>query len=104
MHWPKNDGDACANLCRYPLIEVGVGAVTRIEDGTKLAQQVNERTTSVSNLKVEAAQSGPEGVLVAVTADDASGNSEQSIVVVGKEADAWQIAGISRMIEAENTE
>ena len=94
----KNDGDACANLCRFPLIEVGVGAVTRIEDGAKLAQQVNERTTSVSNIEVEAAQSGPRGVLVAVTADDTSGNSEQSIVVVSRSADAWQIAGISRML------
>ena len=94
----KNDGDACANLCRFPLIEVGVGAVTRIEDGIELARQVNERTTLISNLKVEAAQSGPKGVLVEVTADDASGNNEQSIVVVGKEAGAWQIAGISRML------
>lgn len=95
----KNDGDTCANLCRFPLINVGVGEVTRIENSNELAQRVNERTTSFSNLNIEVAQSGPEGVLVAVTADDASGNSEQSILVVGKVADTWQIAGISRILQ-----
>jgi len=94
----KNDGNACVNLCRYPMIDVGVGEVTRIEDGSELAQRVNERTTEFSNLTIGTAQSGPDGALVAVTADYASGSSEQSILVVGREADSWKIAGISRIL------
>ena len=94
MHSNKNDGDACATLCRFPLLDVGVGEVTRIESATELAQQVNERTTSFSNVNIEVAQSGPEGVLVAVTADEASGNGEQAILVVGKVEGVWTIGGI----------
>ncbi|MCE2436271.1 MAG: hypothetical protein J4F29_25660 [Candidatus Latescibacteria bacterium] len=93
----KNDGDACATLCRFPLLDVGAGEVTRIGSATELAQQVNERTTSFNNVNIEVAQSGPEGVLVAVTADEASGNGEQAILVVGKVEGVWTIGGISRM-------
>lgn len=93
----KNDGDACATLCRFPLLDVGVGEVTRIESAAELAQQVNERTTSFSNVNIEVAQSGPEGVLLAVTADEASGNGEQAILVVGKVEGVWTIGGISRI-------
>ena len=91
----KKDGDTCANLCRFPFLDVGVGEVARIEDRVELAQRINERTTSISDVNIEVAQSGPEGVLVAVTAEDSSGNTEQSILVVGKVADAWTIGGIS---------
>ena len=93
----KGDGDACAGLCRFPMIDVGVGEATRIENGVELAQQVSRQTTQFNNLNVTAAQSGPEGVNVAVTADHASGGGEQTIVVVGRESKTWQIAGISRM-------
>ena len=94
----KDDGDACAGLCRFPMIEVGVGEVARIADGAELAQQVSQQTTQFSNLNVSAAQSGSGGVNVAVTADYASGGGEQTIVVVGRKSGTWQIAGISRML------
>lgn len=93
----KNDGEGCAALCRFPFLDVGVGEVARIEDRAELAQRINERNTSISNVNIEVAQSGPEGVLVAVAADDASGNREQSILVVGKKDDTWTIGGISRI-------
>lgn len=91
------DGEACAGLCRFPMIDVGVGQATRIESGIELAQQVSRLSTRFVNLNITAAQSGPKGVNVAVTADYASGGGEQTIVVVGKESETWQIAGISRM-------
>ena len=79
------------------MIDVGVGHVTRIESGIELAQQVSRRTTRFVNLNINAAQSGPQGVNVAVTADYASGGGEQTIVVVGRDSGTWRIAGISRM-------
>ena len=93
----NGDGDACAGLCRFPMIDVGVGEATRIESGIELAQQVSQQTTQFSNLNITAAQSGPGGVNVAVTADYASGGGERTIVVVGRKSDTWRIAGISRM-------
>ena len=93
----RGDGDACAGLCRFPMIEVGVGDVTRIGNGLELAQQVGRQTTQFVNLNITAAQSGAEGVNVAVTADHASGGGEQTIVVVGRGSETWRIAGISRM-------
>ena len=93
----RGDGDACAGLCRFPMIDVGVGDVTRIESGIDLAQQVGRQTTQFANLNITAAQSGPKGVNVAVTADYASGGGEQTIVVVGRDSGTWRIAGISRM-------
>ena len=92
----KGDGDACAGLCRFPLIDVGVGEATRIESGAELAQQVSRHATQFSNLHITASQSGPQGVNVAVTADHASGGGEQTIVVVGRDSGNWRIAGISR--------
>ena len=93
----KGDGDACAGLCRFPMVDVGVGHATRIGSGIELAQQVSRLSTPLANLKIAAAQSGPKGVNVAVTADYPSGGSEQTIVVVGRASETWQIAGISRM-------
>lgn len=93
----KGDVAACAGLCRFPMIDVGVGRVTRIESAIELAQDVGRQTTQFVNLNITAAQSGPEGVNVAVTADHASGGGEQTIVVVGRNSGTWRIAGISRM-------
>ena len=93
----KNDRNACARLCRFPMIEVGVGEIARIEDGTRLGQRVSRGTGRISNLEIRAAQSGADGIIVALTAEYASGGGEQSVLVVGREADTWRIAGISRM-------
>ena len=94
----KGDVSACAGLCRFPMIDVGVGHVTRIESGIELAQEVGRQTTRFVNLNIAAAQSGPKGVNVAVTADHASGGGEQTLVVVGRPSGTWRIAGISRML------
>ena len=94
----KNDGNTCAGLCRFPMFEVGVGEVTRIENGTELIQRVIQGTSQIDNLNIGAIQSGADGVNVAVTATYASGLSEQSLLVVGRKADSWQIAGISRIL------
>ncbi len=92
----KGDGDACAGLCRFPMIDVGIGEAARIENGIEMAQRVSRQTTQFINLNITAAQSGPKGVNVAVTADHAAGGGEQTIVVVGRDSGTWRIAGISR--------
>ena len=94
----ENDGNACARLCRFPMVEAGVGEVARIENGTRLAQRASRGTDQSSNLAIRAAQSGAGGVIVALTADYASGRGEQSVLVVGRESDKWRIAGISRIL------
>lgn len=94
----ENGGQTCAQLCRFPMVDVGVGEVAWIEHGAELARRVNQQTTQISNLNVSSAQSGPEGAIVAVTADHASGGSEQSIILVGRTSGSWQIAGLSRMV------
>lgn len=95
----ENDGKACAELCRFPMIEVGVGEVTRIEDGMQLARRVSRGRPRINDLAVAAAQSGARGAIVAVTAEYASGGGERSVLVVGREAESWRIAGISRMVQ-----
>ena len=92
----RGDGDACAELCRFPMFDIGIGEATRIESGIELARQVRRQTTQFSNLDITAAQSGPQGVNVAVTAAYASGGGEQTIVAVGRDSGTWRIAGVSR--------
>lgn len=93
-----NGGKACAELCRFPMIEVGVGEVARVEDGLQLARRVSGGKPRINDLTVVAAQSGARGAIVAVTAEYASGGGERSVLVVGREAGSWRIAGISRMV------
>ena len=92
-----NDGGVCAALCRFPMMEVGVGEVARIEDGDQLARRVRRERDRITDFEIGAAQSGADGVIVALTAEYASGGREQSILVVGRGADTWRIAGISRI-------
>ena len=87
----------CAGVCRFPLMEVGIGEVARIENADELAHQVSQGRVRISELTIGAAQSGADGVIVAVNAEYASGGGEQSVLLVGREADTWRIAGISRM-------
>ena len=92
------DAHACARLCRYPLIDVGVGEVRRFEDGEELALAVAPPPTAYRNVNVRVAQAGPEGVLVEVLADHAPGGGEQTVLVVGRWSGSWKIAGISRIL------
>lgn len=93
------DGRGCAGVCRFPLVEVGVGEVARIENAEQLAHRVSRATVPISRLTIEAAQSGTDGVIVAVNAEYASGGGEQSVLVVGRQSNTWRIAGISRMLQ-----
>lgn len=92
------DGNASAELCRYPLIDVGVGEVRRFEDGAELAGIVADRPVGYRDVTVRAAQAGPEGVLVEVLADHADGGGERTILVVGRWSGVWRIAGTSRIL------
>ena len=89
------DGDAGAGLCRYPLIDIGVGEVRRFESSGEMARAVAGEPTSYRNVTVRAAQAGPDGVLVEVLADHSLGGGEETVLVVGRWSGAWRIAGIS---------
>lgn len=91
------DAHACARLCRYPLIDVGVGEVRRFSNGEELALDLDGRRTAYGGVAVRAAQAGPDGVLVEVLADHAPNGGEQTVLVVGRWSGSWQIAGLSRM-------
>lgn len=94
----RGDGDACARLCRFPLVDVGVGTATRLQNGAELAKYAGPQTGGFANLDISVAQCGPKGVNVAVTADHGDGRNEQTLVVVGKIAAGWAIAGLSRSV------
>ena len=92
----NDDSAACADLCRYPLIDVSFGEVTRIEDGAELERYLSRQKTQFSNLDISAAQAGPAGVNVAVTTEYSSGGGEQTLILVGRREGTWEIGGVSR--------
>ena len=94
------DAHACAGLCRYPLIDVGVGDARRFEDTAELALDLDGRRTAYGDVTVRAAQAGPDGVLVEVLADHSPSGGEETVLVVGRWSDAWRIGGISRIQKA----
>ena len=96
------DSHACAGLCQFPLVDVGVGEVRRFMDGPGLAPEVDGRTTGFGEVTVRAAQAGPDGVLVEVLADHSDGGGEQTVIVVGRWAGSWRIAGLSRIRQAQH--
>ena len=93
------DAQASAGLCRYPLIDVGVGAVRRFEDAAELTHELDGRKTPCGDVAVRAAQAGPHGVLVEVLADHSPNGGEQTVLVLGRRSDAWRIGGISRILK-----
>ncbi len=91
-----SDLSACAALCRYPFLRVGVGALDRVEDAAGLLGALDAPPPgALSHLDAQAVQSGSHGVLADVTARYESGETEHAIVVVGMRDDAWEIGGVS---------
>ena len=86
------DFDACAQMVRLPLILVGVGEVRRVETAAELGALLggNERQGAVQEIRV--VQKGSTGAVVAVARDGGS-----AVMVLGKQDEDWQIAGISRI-------
>ena len=97
----KSDGDsaACASLCRYPFVQIGVGAVQRAANAAELRELLPTQSTKVSRMDAKAVQAGTHGVVVALTTVYESGDSEHAVMVLGRteEAAPWRIAGVSAM-------
>lgn len=89
----NKEADTYTGFCRFPMIKVGIGEVEVIE--AKSSIRLGLEGGRINNLDISAAQSGTDGVIVATTADYESGETQQSILVVGKVDDAWRIAGVS---------
>ncbi len=96
--WDARDLDGCAALARYPLTDVGVGAVERYEDAAgytaALAAQNWSPTTS---REANAYQVGRTGANVAVTATLEDGRREQAVFLVADGDDGWRIVARSRI-------
>ena len=86
--------EACAGLCSYPLIEVGIGEVRRL-DGAAARRRFANMTDRTEASEIRAAQSGADGVVVSVTAGDRTGPAVDAVYLVGNREDQWLITGIS---------
>ena len=86
----------CADLCRLPLILVGVGEVYRVADAGGVEALLAARAESKARIRdIRAVQSGTDGAVVAVTAGNPSGATDHGVMVVGRQDERWEIAGIS---------
>lgn len=90
--------EACVVSCRSPMVKVGVGKVTRIEDAGVLARELSAVPKDLIGMSVNAVQCGARGAVVEVSADYVAGGGERSVLIVGKRDDVWRIAGMSRML------
>ena len=90
---------ACARLCRYPFVQVGIGEVRRIEDAAGLQEMLGDAPARTrTSVDVQAAKSATHGVIVTVTTAYETGDSEHTLMIVGKQESSWQIAGASTMV------
>ncbi len=94
----QRDGKACADLCRLPMITVGVGEVRCSDDAEVLRGELSTGPEYPSGVRVKAVQLAARGAIVEAVAEFPTGGGEQSVFIVGKRSDAWQIAGMSRML------
>lgn len=90
---------ACASLCRYPFVQVGIGEVRKIEDAAGLQEMLSTvPARTMTSVDVQAAESATHGVIVALTTAYETGDSEHTLMIVGKQESSWQIAGASTMV------
>ena len=92
--------EACANLCSYPLTEVGIGEVAQFEDAAAARARFAEMTDRNEASETSAAQAGSHGVVVSVTASGQHGRSVKSVFLVGNREEQWRIAGISAITDS----
>ena len=95
----RNDFEACARLCGYPLTEVGIGEVQQFEDAAAAQERFAAMTDRDEATEICAVQTGALGVVVGVTACGESGQSVHSVFLVGNREDQWRIVGISAITD-----
>ncbi len=91
--------EACARLCHYPLTEVGIGEVEQFEDAAAARGGFAAMTDRNEASEIRAAQTGSRGVIVSVTAGGETGQTVNSVFLVGNREDQWRIAGISAITD-----
>ena len=91
--------EACARLCHYPLTEVGISEVEQFEDAAAARGRFAAMTDSNAASEIRAAQTGSRGVVVSVTAGGETGQTVNSVFLVGNREDQWRIAGISAITD-----
>ena len=92
------DFDACARLCSHPLTEVGIGEVRELDDAAA-RQRFAAMTDRTQASAIQAAQVGSRGVVVSVTASGETGQTVNSVYLVGNREEQWLITGISAIAE-----
>ena len=96
--WDARAFPSCTALARYPLTEVGVGAIDRYEDSAAYETALtSQRWSATSSRHVRAHQVGRTGVNVAVIVSHDDGRREQALFLVAQHDNAWQIAARSRI-------
>ncbi len=90
----SGDFEACAGLCHYPLTEVGIGEVRQLEEAAA-RRRFATMTDRTEAKEIGAAQAGSRGVVVSVTASGQTGQTVNSVFLVGSREEQWLIAGIS---------
>ena len=88
--------DRSADLCRLPLVLVGVGKVVRVADAADFtALLTGQAAREPTILEIRTVQAGTDGAVVALTVDNPSGGTAHAVVVAGRRQDGWKIAGVS---------
>ena len=95
----NGDLEACARLCAYPLIEVGIGEVAQLADAAAARERFAAMSDGSEASEIRAAQTGSRGVVVSVTEGGRTGQTVNSIFLVGSRDDRWLIAGISAIAD-----
>ena len=94
----KANLSACAELCRFPLTIVRVGAVITATNEAEIVELLQGyKSRDISLKRVKAVQTGATGAVVEVVTEFSDGEEETGIVVVGKQDGHWSIAGTSKI-------
>lgn len=94
----KNQVDACAKLCRYPLTVVRIGDVITASEEHQVADLLASYVGQhVRAQKIKAVQTRDRAAVVQVETQLQNGSIEQGVVLVAKVADNWRIAATSHI-------
>ena len=93
--WRDGDLDAAAASCRFPFIEVGIGAVDTLRTPAEFAAALRPQVAPGTVAEVTVAQAGRVGAVVAAEWHDADGRRMRAVFVVGERDGRWRVGGRS---------
>ena len=91
------DVDAACAAFALPLVDVGVGRVDRHESADGLRGMLGAWTRPTAIERIEVAQAGRDGVVVATGWSDADGRQASGVFLVARRESRWEIAATSTM-------